>query len=75
MEYDFRGLEKYVSSGLRGRRERLKAGVYRIAFDSKVLVPSHTCKRYQDLSRATRVFARMVGQGDFLAASALHQEA
>jgi hypothetical protein len=67
MQLDFRGLEKQASSLFQDRREYIKADVAAVVFDSKFIVPRVLSSQYQDYSRASRAFARIIGEADFLA--------
>jgi hypothetical protein len=67
MQLDFRGLEKLASSMFQDRREYIKADVATVVFDSKFIVPRVLSSQYQDCSRASRAFARIIGETDYLA--------
>jgi hypothetical protein len=75
MQLDFRGLEKQASSLFEDRREYIKADVAAVVFDSKFIVSRVLSSQYQDYSRASRAFARIIGETDYLAvARACSQE-
>jgi hypothetical protein len=75
MQLDFRGLEKQASSLFEDRREYIKADVAAVVFDSKFIVARVLSSQYQDCSRASRAFARIIGETDYLAvARACSQE-
>jgi hypothetical protein len=67
MQLDFRGLEKLASSTFQDRREYIKADVAAVVFASKFIVPTVLSSQYQDYSRASRAFARIIGETDYLA--------
>ena len=72
---DFRGLEKWVSQDLRSHRELARDSVSFVVALSKVIDdPTQLSKRYQQMSRSYKVFAKLIGDADAITTMANHEE-
>jgi hypothetical protein len=64
MKEDLRGLEKVASTILKNRRARIKDCISTLASSSTYSSLDSICNRYQELSRTSKLFARILGQAD-----------
>ena len=67
---NLRGLEKFASLTIRKARQETREENSQIVFDSTIRTASSLSTRYQELSQPARIFARMMGLCDEMAAAA-----